>query len=245
MTHKIMVMALVCGVSAGCLLEPLEPDEDHRLVHQREQPLPEGYRRVVYLNRTGGQFIKGRVNDAQANTSTVLEVSGPVTIPPFGQDDASWASLVACVRERFWPYDLRFATDAEPEGPHMEVVIGGWPQDAQLTRQVEGLAPQRLDCQILERGVAFVFSDRIGADPEALCWATAHELGHLLGLDHTLHCGESMSYIQGCGVKQFRDEELLCGEYEGQERECLCGGATQNSHTHLLRALGPARHEQP
>lgn len=229
-------LILISSLYMGCMLEPL--DADQRMVDHRDQPLPRDYKRVVYLNRHGGEFVKGKRNSAQENTSTVLDVEGPVTIPPFEGDDEQWASVVACVREQFSAYELRIEPDLEPDGPHMEIVIGGTYQDAQLNKRVEGLAPQRLDCEILERGVGFVFSQQLFGDVDKLCWATSHELGHLLGLDHSLDCDENMSYTPACGQKIFKDEDLMCGE--DFPRDCYCGGQTQNSHQHLLEKLGPA-----
>lgn len=230
------LLILISSLYMGCMLEP--QDEGQRLVDHLDQPLPEGYKRVVYLNRHGGEFVKGTRNSAQDNTSTVLDVDGPVSIPPFEGDDAQWNSVVACVREQFAAYELRIEPSLEPDGPHMEIVVGGTYQDALLKQRVEGLAPQRLDCEILERGVGFVFSQQFFGDVEKICWATSHELGHLLGLDHSLDCDENMSYTPACGQKVFKNEDLLCGE--DFPRECICGGETQNSDQHLLSKLGPA-----
>lgn len=226
---------LMFQLQLGCIADAAGTDQQG--VDQRDQALPEGYTRIVYLNRDGGQYTKSSLNDSAQNTSSVLDVDTPVTIPPFEGDEQAWQSIISCLSDQLAEYNIRVVTDAAPTTIHTELVIGGSAQDAQLIDYVDGLAPQRLDCEILEQGIGFVFSQHFEADPTRVCWAAAHELGHLLGLDHTLGCAENMSYTPACGQKYFTDQDLSCGEYTA--RDCFCGGQTQNSHQHLLRVLGP------
>lgn len=92
------------------------------------------------------------------------------------------------------------------------------------------------DCSVVERGVAFVFTRNLGGSTRRVCEVAAHEVGHVLGLDHEVLCQDPMTYLGGCGEKTFQDTWASCGEYS--PRGCMCG-AQQNTALHLLETLGP------
>ena len=83
--------------------------------------------------------------------------------------------------------------------------------------------------------MAFAFANTLGDAPLEICWNAAQAAGALLGLDHEVLAGDVMTYLAGSLPKAFLDETAPCGETLA--RDCLCGGATQNSYQRLLATL--------
>ena len=76
-----------------------------------------------------------------------------------------------------------------------------------------GIAPiDKQSCRPIETAIAFVFSRNLGSD-EHVCKVTTHEIGHTLSLEHEYLCEDPMTYLRGCGVKTFQDQEASCGTY--------------------------------
>ncbi|MEO1270278.1 MAG: hypothetical protein AAFX99_19490 [Myxococcota bacterium] len=233
--RSLAMVLCVVTMLWGC-----QDDTDQRLVESNDAVLPLDVTRVVYLNRKGGIYTQSKDDDSAQNTVSILDVAGPVELPPFDGTQDAWDATVACVREQYAAYNIQFVEE-EPDALHMEIAVGGDRKDLGYLNNIQGVAPQRVDCKPLENGIGFVFSSsaQINNDPELACWAVAHELGHVLGLEHSLHCDENMSYRSVCTHKHFLDRDLKCGDYTAGP--CLCGGETQNSHQHLLSYLGESK----
>jgi uncharacterized protein (TIGR03382 family) len=188
---------------------------------------------LLYLNRRGGAFGPG-ADDPVANTSSVID--RPVVIPAWTVADRSWNRVVDCTRDMLdrWHVEV---TDVDPgDAPHVEVVIGGLPADAGVRAGLAGIAPFSGACRALPSAVAFTFVEVVDSSLQVVCEVTVHEFAHTVGLDHQLLCQDPMSYLRGCGAKSFQDVAAPCGE--GEARECLCGGDTQNSVELLDERLG-------
>jgi hypothetical protein len=75
-----------------------------------------------------------------------------------------------------------------------------------------------------------------------MCWTAAQESAHAFGLDHAMDCSDPLTYLDttpsggNCGVRFFRNKLIDCGEFEA--RQCVCGGAKQNSHAKMLAVHG-------
>lgn len=230
--HARALGALLGLLALPACIQETTPSDARAVNNQYSLPL--GVERVVYINLTGGTYTLGSPNDSQDNVSSVLDVPGPVTLPAYAGTPDQWEETFDCVLAHFAPYNVSFQLDP-PQGTHVELVVGGLDEDLEFVDDYNGVAPQRSDCGVVERGIGFVFSDAVGSEPGEVCWAIAHELGHIFGLDHSLACGDIMSYDQSCGPKVFLDEDLVCGTYSA--RDCTCG-PTQNSRQHLLEVLG-------
>jgi hypothetical protein len=195
-------------------------------------------KRTIFLNRHGGVYSYG-ADDAWNNRASV--VGSKATVAPYEKGDAAWAKLVACVRDELSRWDV-VVTDANPgQVVHIEAVVGGGPQALGVGSGVGGLAPMSPTCAVVENAVVFVFSKQF-ADLTAECEMVTHELGHALGLDHEYLCEDPMTYLDGCGHKQFQDTAAPCGE--SVARSCQCG-AKQSSVQHLTQVLGLAGNDPP
>lgn len=187
---------------------------------------------TIYLNRDGGTYSPGEPNDSRTNVSSVPDE--PVTIPPWEVDDTSWGEVVSCVQDLFAPFGAA-VTDADPgTADHTEVVLGGLPGQLGLDPNAAGVSPFRTDCSVIDDSIVFIFPEVLIGNRQ-VCEAVAQEVAHSIGLDHQYLCEDPMTYLTGCGDKQFRFRESVCGELE--PRDCKCT-RTQNSARLLLDRLG-------
>jgi hypothetical protein len=193
---------------------------------------------TIYLHRDGGRIEAGD-DDARERLSSSVERAGlpHVDVPPFDGDDETWRALVRCVEGVYVDFDVRIV-DEEPErGDFILAAIGGTPEMFGFEASVGGVAPY--DGRLDPKSVVFAFQ-RPGDDLQGICVTTAHEIGHALGLDHTLDCDDVMSYLD-CGEKGFKDAPMACGEWH--DRACTPGDHTQNSWARLASTVGPRSRE--
>ena len=188
---------------------------------------------VIFLNRNGGSYTPGWVDDAVGNVSSIVQYD--VAMQPYPYGDSSWNQVLTCMRGLYADFDVE-VTDVDPgDAPHTEVVVSGHPNDIGLPNGVGGVAP--MACEAISSAVSFAFPETYGDDPTGICEAAGQESAYAFGLDHEILCSDIMTYGY-CGAKDFKSEDSDCGEYE--PRPCACGGDTQNSHEYLLDVLGPA-----
>ncbi len=203
----------------------------------------------LYLNRcAGGCTVTAGTDDAVNNRSSILGRDGvpsTVNLAAFNHDEATWDGLVQCMRATYAIYGVEVVTDP-PAGPHVEVMVAGNAASLNLDGNTLGIAPLTSDCSALPSAIAYSFASAHLTGPELindLCATTAHEAGHIYGLDHEFECKDPMTYLTGCGVKVFLNRTVACGEFDGA-RECKCA-ATQSSHRHLYDVLGPGTPPPP
>jgi hypothetical protein len=182
---------------------------------------------IIFLNRCAdGCVVTPGPEDSRQNTSIVPQETS--VIPAFGHGDEAWSYLVSCVREIYAPFDI-VITDVDPGSQsHFEAIVAGSPEDVQQPHDVGGVAP--FSCGVIDNAMTYSFA-AVYDDMRWLCETVAHETAHAFGLDHEYLCEDPMTYLDGCGEKSFRDVDAPCGE-DGP-RECLCGGATQNSYARI------------
>ncbi len=198
---------------------------------------------VLYLNRcVGGCSASAGRDDAVADRSSILGRDGTpssISLSPFMHDDATWDGMVACVRATYAIYGVSVVTEP-PAGAHVEVMVAGSAAALGLPGNTLGIAPLANDCSALGSAIAFAFANAHQTGPELvaeLCATTAHEAGHVYGLDHEFECKDPRTYLTGCGVKVFLNRTVECGEFDAP-RTCKCA-AKQSSHLKLYDELGP------
>jgi hypothetical protein len=192
--------------------------------------------RVIYLERQA-ITIKGGFDRAADHHSQLIELGVERALPGFTGDDRKWRSIVQCVRGKFADFEV-VVTDRRPrqKSGYVMVHVGGAPNDLYGAERegMGGVAPFNSD--VIADSVVFAFSETLDNRVDSVCNTVAHEIGHIYGLDHSYRCNDVMTYLSGCGKKQFVHANVRCGESD--RRDCDNGGATQNSHEHLLAVLG-------
>ena len=126
-------------------------------------------------------------------------------------------------------------TDQDPGSEdHFEAIVAGMPGEAGFDQNTGGVSP--FGCGVINNAITFTFANMYGGALREICETVAQESAHAFGLDHEMHCPDPMTYLTGCGDKEFRDVNAYCGEY--QNRQCYCGNSTQNSFATILGMFG-------
>ena len=194
---------------------------------------------ILYMNRSGGTFTPGN-EDARSNRSSIIEQTS--SVDPWNPGDATWNTVMTCVRAQFAPFDID-VTDVDPgTAPHVESVVAGSPGDIGLPNNVGGVSPFTVNCSIISNPIVFTFAAALPNDPQLVCEIVAQEVSHSFGLDHEFLCEDPMTYLTDCGAKTFQNVSSACGEYDARpcriEGQFDCGTETQNSYAMLAARVG-------
>jgi hypothetical protein len=193
---------------------------------QAEIVQPNGHTsNLIYLNKCeGGCTIYPGYDDSRTNTSSVVAgVLGTTAyISEFEHSQEDWDELVQCVTRTYEPFGI-VVTDQDPGGAsHFEAIVAGI--DDEINYTAGGVAPG--GCGFTNNAITFSFANQ--GSLSTLCWTVAQETAHAFGLDHVMECSDPMTYLPDCGYdKSFQDIDAPCGE--NVNRQCKCGGSTQNS----------------
>ena len=213
------------------------------------QPYRADAQRVVYLNRFGATYtIAPGASNSATNMVNRVVAQGNIqtaTIPPMATS-FNWANIVTCVKKHYETYNLRIVESEPPSGIYIEGVVGGNGSEVgfRASDGILGIAATGNVCGISEAGIAFSFSEphkQIAQPDNELCATIAHEVGHLLALEHEVLAKDVMSYVpfaQSNG-KSFVNMASQCGTSPGQATECQCSSDTTNSSGRLTMFVGP------
>jgi hypothetical protein len=207
-----------------------------------------GDQRVIYLNRNGATYnITGNTTNAATNAvSTRVSNGGPrmAVIPPLAAD-WDWPWVAQCVADAFKPYDIRVVeTEPPADAIYIEAIVGGTGTELGYSaNDLFGIAAADDFCGVTEAGVAFTFSETHRAVPQRnaeLCATIAHEVGHLLALEHETLATDLLSYVlvNDTTSKSFVNMDVACGVFPNQPTGCSCTANTTNSAARLVQFVG-------
>ena len=190
----------------------------------------------IFLNRAGGMYTMGSLEDSRTNTSTIITADHEFAA--WDATDQEWDALVACVAGMYAPFHVEI-TDVDPgTTPHIEAMLtaaADWPTVINQAG-VGGLSP--FSCGLIPNAIVWV-NPELSGTPFDQCWTTAQMIGNAAGLDHSFHCPDVMTYLSTCGDnKSFVDMDVSCGE--DAARNGCTGQATQNSSQQLVDVFGAA-----
>ena len=195
---------------------------------------------TIVLHRQGGHVVAGPDDPTRFRSGVLLRQGmSSVDLPAFRGSDAKWRRFVTCVQDEFADFAVDVVDAPPATGRYALALVGGDPELFGFGPTVGGIAPH--EGEVIDDGVLFVFQPERGTE-RSLCEIAAHEIGHVLGLDHSRLCSDLMSY-EACGPKAFREEAAPCGEWE--DRACDDGSHTQTSHARLTALVGPRRQPLP
>jgi len=178
---------------------------------------------IVYLNKDGGTYTHGAIDDPAQNISVVVDTTR--TLAPFPGDAQTWTTLANCIRDALAPFHVA-VTDIDPGlQPHYELVFTDtywagaatthvFPASCKPGHQIEfifgtALATPTRGCEVAMAGLA--------------------EMAALLGPG--ANCVDFTSPGADCDVRSFVDEEMNCVDATtAQPAPCRCdmAKATQN-----------------
>jgi hypothetical protein len=242
LSHLVLAAAVFCAAGLGVLTAAEYERTGQWSVPKKERvvELIENFdgdlepARLIYLNRRGIR-IEGGPDISSKNMSSLVPEGKVASVPGFSGSKKNWRSIVKCVRSHLRHFEVEVTEERPSTDNFVLVHVGGRPQDIGLNdKRVGGLAPFNGD--IIEHPVVFAFSKALKNRTRTTCETIVHELGHVYGLDHTMRCGDMMSY-KSCGRKRLLNRSMPCGE--NGERECKNEQPQQNSFQHLLDTLGP------
>lgn len=199
--------------------------------------------RTVYLNKDGGTYKAGGTTDASTNT-TQLVSGGTFVIPPINTALFNWPTVAACVKAHFKKFNVRVVETEPTSGDYIEAVVGGDGSELGFgADQLFGIASADNFCGVTERGIAFSFSQthrQVPRRDDELCATIAHEVGHVIALEHEQLGTDLMSYIliSDSTTKAFVDMSSGCGTSPQDPSNCSCGGGSTNSHARLAQFIG-------
>lgn len=232
--------------SCGTVQEPAVSTDDASARYL----LAPGAQRIVYLNRFGGTYnIAPAATDAATNTASVrVSATGSARtamIAPLGSN-FDWPMVVACVKEHYKDIDVRFVESEPTTGPYLEAVVGGNGSELGFPASsgILGIASADNFCNVTEAGICFTFAEAHGGFGQRnaeLCTTIAHEVGHLLALEHETLATDLMSYVpvSQAPSKAFENQASACGTYPQQPQSCTCTSSQQNSFNRLTTYVGP------
>jgi MYXO-CTERM domain-containing protein len=207
---------------------------------------------IIYLRRCTGDgciIVQGNTNSTTDPPHSSL---GHGILSPFSRGDATWNTVVACMKDVYAPFNVQI-TGADPgTAPHFEIIFGGRPEEIGMPPGVGGVSP--FSClPFIPNSVVFVF-DVWGDDPEELCATAAQEIAHSFSLDHAVEPSDPMTYYTYHGRRHYMNAQIQCGSdctsdhrsplgatcsgADFQEHACSCGnGAQTQNDVQVISAL--------
>lgn len=157
---------------------------------------------TVYLDRFGGAYVHGLVDDATQHQSAAIDIAR--TLPAFPGDDVAWGDLTACIRAALAPFAV-VVTETDPgSAEHLELVFTDayWGDGA-----VTHVFPS--SCRTGHQ-IEFIFGDALST-PTRGCQVAMDGLAEMIAqLGPSENCLDFTSPAMDCGVRSFVPAEAAC-----------------------------------
>jgi hypothetical protein len=190
---------------------------------------------TVYLNRFGGAYTHGAVDDAAQNLSIVVDVAR--TLPPFPGDDAAWSEITACIRTALSQFDV-VVTETDPgTAQHLELVFTDTYWDDPGVTHV-------FPASCAAHQIELIFGSALST-PTRGCQVAMDGLAQMIAqLGPSENCLDFTSPAMDCGVRSFVSVDEACVDPATDlAAPCRCNAAatTQNSFQALDALFHPCR----
>jgi MYXO-CTERM domain-containing protein len=194
---------------------------------------------VIYLNncKPNGCQLSPGYDNAPQNTSSIPDQSS--TVSAYTGSDATWNSIVQCVRQTYADFDVQIVTERPTSGNYHMAIVAGSPSNVQQSSGVMGVSP--FSCGYISNSISFTFANLDPSNVADLCWTVAQETAHSWGLDHKYDNRDPMTYLSGGPTyKRYQNEAGSCGEYSA--RSCSCNYSStpgkMNSYALIMSTFG-------
>ena len=181
---------------------------------------------IVYLDRMGGAYDHGLVDNAGQNLSLLLDQ--PRVLPPWPNGDVNWQSLANCIRASLAPFPVQ-VTETDPGTvSHFELVFttAYWAGDVATT----GIVPD--SCKPGHQ-IGFVFGDALPTATRACQIAMIGFAEMAANLSFSTDCADLLNNDMDCApMRTFIDHDEPCAG-----GACRCGGTSENTFQALAAAL--------
>jgi hypothetical protein len=158
------------------------------------------------VHRTGGRVVAGDYDDSRRWVSHTVQTTGrkDAVMPAFEGTDAEWRGMLACARREYAGLPVDFVETPPLNSDYLLVFVGGSPTNMGMSH-MWGWASAGSK-EVVPHGVGFVFSaDHRAHDRTiALCETLTHEVGHMIGLDHSKDCEDVMSTNAACKNRDYK-----------------------------------------
>lgn len=185
---------------------------------------------VLYLNRIGGAYDRGAVDNAGMNLSTIVDA--PLTLAAYPHDAIEWAATASCIRAALQPFPIAVVETDPGAIPHTELVFttSYWAGSAGVTHVIP-------DSCRPNHELGFVFGSAIATDARACQIAMIAFAQMTAQLSYGANCRDFVDRSMDCVPERtFTDETVDCVDANAQKIACRCGGTTQNTYRAIAAA---------
>jgi len=185
---------------------------------------------ILYLNRTGGLYDHGPVDDAGQNKSTIVDA--PQMLAAYPHDDIEWGFTTQCIRDALLPFPIQIVETDPGLVPHTELVFttSYWAGSTATTHVIpDGCRPNHR--------IGFVFGSAIATDARA-CQVAMTAFAQMTALlSYGANCRDFVDRSMDCVPNRtFTDETVACVDANARPIACRCGGTTQNTYRAIAAA---------
>lgn len=205
------MLFVTLGIVAGCSRADASNLNDNTpAAASTQRASASGPHLKVVVRRGGGRVVAGDYDDSKRWVSHTVQTTGrsEAVMPAFEGSDAEWNAMLSCTRSQYRGLPVDFVEAPPAKGDYLLVFVGGSPTNMGKSH-MWGWASTG-SRTVVPKGVGFVFSaDHHAHDRTiALCETLTHEVGHMIGLDHSADCDDVMSTNSACKNRDYKHGRL-------------------------------------